>query len=113
MNLLIVWSWRVSEGQVGSPLLSQEGDVELVPLQLLAGVGHHLVEGALQQVVPPHNQPGTHPGALNNVTHTHTQTHAYTHIHAGAHIDIITPTHGRTHARTHDRAYLIFPGPWP
>ena len=54
------------------PLLSYEGDVELVPLQLLAGVGHHLVEGALQQVVPPHNQPGTHRRneALLNTLHT-------------------------------------------
>ena len=48
-----------TQTQTRLPLLSQEGDVELVPLQLLAGVGHHLVEGALQQVVSSDDQSGT------------------------------------------------------
>lgn len=44
--------------QVVSPLLSQESHVEFVPLQLFARVRHHLVEGALQQVFSPDEQPG-------------------------------------------------------
>ena len=39
------------------PFLSDEGDVELVPLELLAGVGHDLVERPLQQIVPANHQP--------------------------------------------------------
>lgn len=41
-----------------SPLLSNKGDVELVSLELLPGIGHHLIEGSLQQVVPANDEPG-------------------------------------------------------
>ena len=41
-----------------SPLLSNKGDVELVSLELLPGVGHNLIEGSLQQVVSPNDEPG-------------------------------------------------------
>lgn len=40
-----------------SPLLSDKGDIELVPLELLPGIGHHLIEGSLQQVIPTNNEP--------------------------------------------------------
>ena len=39
------------------PLLAQEADVELVLLQLFAGERHDLVEGPLQEMVPPYQQP--------------------------------------------------------
>lgn len=45
------------EAPGASPLLSNKGDVELVPLELLPGVRHHLVEGSLQQVVSADNEP--------------------------------------------------------
>ena len=40
-----------------SPLLSNKGDVELVSLELLPGIGHHLIEGSLQQVVSTNDEP--------------------------------------------------------
>lgn len=40
-----------------SPLLSNKGDVELVSLELFPGIGHHLIEGSLQQVIPTNNEP--------------------------------------------------------
>lgn len=45
------------EAPGASPLLSNKGDVELVSLELLPGVCHHLVEGPLQQVVSADNEP--------------------------------------------------------
>lgn len=41
-----------------SPLLSNKGDVELVSLKFFPGIGHHLIEGSLQQVVPTNDEPG-------------------------------------------------------
>lgn len=41
----------------GLPLLSNKGDVELVSLELLPGIGHHLIEGSLQQVVSTNDEP--------------------------------------------------------
>jgi hypothetical protein len=42
---------------VNIPLLPQEADVELVLLQLFAGERHDLVEGPLQEMIPPDQQP--------------------------------------------------------
>lgn len=53
--------------QVVSPLLSQESHVEFVPLQLFARVRHHLVEGALQQMFSPDEQPGGIRGEQKNI----------------------------------------------
>lgn len=45
------------ESAGGSPLLSNKGDVQLVSLELLPGIGHHLIEGSLQQVVSTNDEP--------------------------------------------------------
>lgn len=55
------------------PLLSQESDVEFVPLQLFAGVRHHLVEGSLQQVFSPDQQPA--PTSTAHTSHTENCPH--------------------------------------
>lgn len=45
------------EAPGASPLLSNKGDVELVSLELLPRVCHHLIEGPLQQVVSTDDEP--------------------------------------------------------
>lgn len=37
------------------PFLPNEGDVQLIPLQVFSGVAHDLVESIFQQVVPSDN----------------------------------------------------------
>lgn len=40
-----------------SPLFSNKGDVEFVSLELFPGIGHHLIEGSFQQVIPANDEP--------------------------------------------------------